>query len=240
SAPARGRAERRIRQTAIQEAAIRPKLKAVPATHNRTSHLYQSGADFGALVRGNCTVLPELGMSRCCATAANVRKTTPALVDISAGTCRAGSTNVSGGKTRTEARAAVQTKLRTAADRLRSRADANHAVASTMVLFNAAPIRSEYHPFHPDIYVPSRFAFSIISAIRSSSSRVRCFEETSRSAAITCSGELLKNVSNRCFTADRLALSRPNTGTYTYFNPSARCLTCPFCSRIRNIARTAE
>ena len=40
--------------------------------------------------------------------------------------------------------------------------------------------------------------------------------------------------------ADRLALSRAMTGTYTYRGPSCSCRTCPFVSRMRSRARTAE
>ena len=72
----------------------------------------------------------------------------------------------------------------------------------------SAPCREE----SAFIYLPSRLAFSIISDIRSNSSRVSLVDETSSSAATVCSGEPAKNVSIRCFTAERLAFSRATVG----------------------------
>src|ERR1039458_479121 len=136
-----------------------------------------------------------------------------------AGTRSAGNETERNGNASTAAAAAVHTRCRNAADRPRSAQAANHAAPSTTVLLSAALAKKENHcdTFQIDIYLPSRLASSIISDIRSSSSRVRRVAETSSSAATIWSGSPAKKVSSRCFTADRLAFSRATVGAYTYF-----------------------
>jgi hypothetical protein len=82
------------------------------------------------------------------------------------------------------------------------------------VLLSAALTRTGIaNPLRSAILLSSLLAFSIISAIRSNSPGVNRVAETSSSAATICSGDPLKNVSSTCFTADRLAFSRPTVGT---------------------------
>ena len=128
------------------------------------------------------------------------------VVVFAIGRRNAGSDTVNIGRARTATAAAVHTRCRAAADRLRNRKAHNQAATRITVLFSATLIRMG------NIYLPSFFALSIISDMRFSSSRVMRVEETSSSAATTCSGESWKNVSNKCFTADRLAFSRVTVG----------------------------
>ena len=125
-----------------------------------------------------------------------------------AGMRRAGKTSESSGKANTEAAAAVHTRCRSAAGRFRRNRATSQAIANTAELLTATPTRNE----NAVIYLPSRFACSIIVAMRSSSSRVSRAADTSSRAATICSGEPEKNVSITCFTADRLALFRATTG----------------------------
>ena len=108
------------------------------------------------------------------------------------------------------AKADVHTRCRVAADRRRRLKDNSHVALNTTVPLNATPSPSENQC---DIYLPSFLAFSIMAAMRSSSSSVSRLADTSSSAATTWSGESWKNVSIRCFTAERLAFSRPSAGT---------------------------
>src|SRR5579863_2324773 len=95
-------------------------------------------------------------------------------------TGKAGKETERKGNASTEAAAAVQTRCLTAAGRPRSRAAANHATPRAAVLLSAttADIANQIDSFQPGIYLPSRFAFSIISVMRSNSSRVSFVDET--------------------------------------------------------------
>src|SRR5580700_9766490 len=110
---------------------------------------------------------------------------------LTEGISKAGSQSEKNGSASTATEAAVQTRWRNAADWRRSNNVVSQAMASTTVLFTAISVHSANQVVSFNIYLPSRFAFSIISAMRSSSSRVNSVEETSRSAATICSGEPL-------------------------------------------------
>ncbi len=201
-----GRAVCRSRQTMSQAASRRAIAMAAPAAHKTAGQ----GSPPGVGAPPATSRRERPGRSGPCAAAfpkapalASAKTQKTAGLPLATGTRSAGRSHVSSGSASRAAAAAVQTRCRAAAERRPSASAASEA---------AIRIRVDFSAYANNIYLPSRLAFSIISAMRSSSSRVRRVAETSSSAATACSGEPLKNVSSRCLTAERLAFSRATTG----------------------------
>src|SRR5690606_30046032 len=83
-------------------------------------------------------------------------------------------------------------------------------------------------------------ASSTSREIRSSSESVKLSLFISSRAATAASVEPPKKVRNTFRIADSFAASRGTVALYTYRGPSCSCSRCPFSSRIRIIALTAE
>src|ERR1039457_553945 len=100
------------------------------------------------------------------------------------GTCRAGREIESRGRATSAAAAAVHTKCREAAERLRSASAINQAAQRTAMLLKAAPRKIADHAdsLMTNIHLPSFLALSIISDMRSSSSLVSRVEEIGRAS----------------------------------------------------------
>ena len=111
------------------------------------------------------------------------------------------------------ARLTAHSRCRSAADRERRRGTMTCAASRTAV----APITC---------VCPSRLARSMSCAIRSSSSSESRSPSRPTSASTTFSGEPSKNVSTRCFTAERRTFCGDSAGRYTYRSCSSSCRTC--------------